>query len=110
MPVYVLQEGRSNIFKIGVTSGTDIDRRRRQLNSGNPQGLRPFQVIDLEPAREAESLFQPRQVHPNVPGHGGKEFFEMQSENHMRCSWNMPLRCSGDTRLLSRASMRLSGG
>ena len=84
MPVYVFREGNSNIFKIGLTRISDVSPRRRQLNSSSSAGLREFEVIHTETPRELEAFLHRLLVHRNVERHGGKEFFEMMSDNHMR--------------------------
>jgi hypothetical protein len=84
MPVYVFREGNSNIFKIGLTKDQDVSPRRRQLNSGSSAGLREFEVINTDTPRELEAFLHRLLGHRNVERHGGKEFFEMMSENHMR--------------------------
>lgn len=84
MPVYVFREGSSNIYKIGLTRDHDVSPRRRQLNSGSSAGLREFEVIHTEEPRELEEFLHGLLKHRNVERHGGKEFFEMISENHMR--------------------------
>ena len=84
MPVYVFREGNSNIFKIGLTRCIDVSPRRTQLNSGSSAGLREFEVIQTEEPRELEAFLHRLLRHRNVERHGGREFFEMISENHMR--------------------------
>jgi len=84
MPVYVFREGNSNIYKIGLTKDQDVSPRRRQLNSGSSAGLREFEVIHTNAPRELETFLHRLLGHRNVERHGGKEFFEMMSENHMR--------------------------
>lgn len=84
MPVYVFREGNSNIFKIGLTRDQDVSPRRRQLNSGSSAGLREFEVIHTDKPSELEAFLHRLLRHRNVERHGGKEFFEMMSENHMR--------------------------
>ncbi|MBW4038733.1 MAG: GIY-YIG nuclease family protein [Acidobacteria bacterium] len=84
MPVYVFREGDSNIFKIGLTRDQDVSPRRRQLNSGSSAGLREFEVIHTDKPSELEGFLHSLLKHRNIKRHGGKEFFEMMSENHMR--------------------------
>jgi hypothetical protein len=83
MPVYVLQEGTSTIYKIGLTGSSDIESRRRNLNSGNSAGLRHFRVIETDQPARLEKFLHGLLAHRNVQRHGGTEFFEMESENHM---------------------------
>lgn len=84
MPVYIFREGNSNIFKIGLTRDLNLSHRRRQLNSGSSLGLREFEVIHTDHPEELEAFLHRLLRHRNVERHGGKEFFEMLSENHMR--------------------------
>ena len=84
MPLYVLREGLSNAFKIGSTSFEDVNRRRQQLNSASTVGLRTFEVIHIDCAEAAEAFFHKMLAHRKVARHGGSEFFEMHSEQHMR--------------------------
>jgi hypothetical protein len=84
MPVYVFREGISNVFKIGLTWDQDVTSRRRSLNSGSSAGLREFEVIETDAPKELETFLHHLLKHRNVARHGGTEFFEMLSENHMR--------------------------
>lgn len=45
--VYILRSGDENLFKIGRTTG-DLDARIKQLSTGNPHPLTPFDVIETE--------------------------------------------------------------
>jgi hypothetical protein len=84
MPVYVFREGTSNIFKIGLTRSDDIEIRRRQLNGGNSQGLFLFEVVETDNESVCEAFFHRLLSTRRVARGGGKEFFEMDSEGHMR--------------------------
>jgi T5orf172 domain len=84
MPVYVFREGVSNIFKIGLTRSTDVEPRRRQLNGGNSQGLFLFEVVETDNESACEAFFHRLLSTRKVARGGGNEFFEMDSEVHMR--------------------------
>lgn len=83
MPVYVLREGLSNVYKIGRTSG-DVEDRLKGLRTGNSQGLSLFAVIETDRASVYEKFFHSFLATKKVVVHGGgKEFFEVDSEEHM---------------------------
>ena len=84
MPVYVFREGVSNIFKIGLTRSTDVEPRRRQLNGGSSQGLFLFEVVETDNESTCEAFFHRLLSTRKVARGGGNEFFEMDSEEHMR--------------------------
>ncbi|HEX9201385.1 MAG TPA: GIY-YIG nuclease family protein [Acidobacteriaceae bacterium] len=84
MPVYVLREGQSNVFKIGRTRSDDTEPRIRQLNGGSSQGLFLFEVVETDCESVCESFFHRLLSTRRVVRGGGKEFFEMDSEDHMR--------------------------
>jgi hypothetical protein len=129
MPVYVFREGNSNIYKIGLTGDQDVSPRRRQLNSGSSAGLREFEIIHTDEPREMEAFLHRLLKHRNVERHGGKEFFEMMSENHMREVLNRAepmfqrshlatksvgpfekLQCEGGFRKANQSDLELVGG
>jgi hypothetical protein len=83
MPVYVFREGQSNIFKIGFTRSEDTEPRRRQLNGGNSQGLSLFEVVETDSESVCEAFFHSLLSTRRVVRGGGKEFFQMDSEDHM---------------------------
>ena len=84
MPVYVFREGQSNVFKIGLTRSDDTETRRRQLNGGSSQGLFLFDVVETDNESVCETFFHRLLSTRRVLRGGGKEFFEMDSEDHMR--------------------------
>ena len=84
MPVYVFREGRSNVFKIGFTRSEDTEPRRRQLNGGSSQGLSLFEVVETENESVCEAFFHSLLSTRRIVRGGGKEFFQMDSEDHMR--------------------------
>jgi hypothetical protein len=84
MPVYVFREGASNIFKIGLTRSNDVDPRRRHLNTGNSQGLFLFEVVETDKESACEAFFHRLLSTRKIARGGGSDFFEMDSEDHMR--------------------------
>lgn len=84
MPVYVFREGASNVFKIGLTRSSDVEPRRRQLNGGSSQGLFLFEVVETENESACEASFHRLLSTRRIARGGGSEFFEMDSEDHMR--------------------------
>jgi hypothetical protein len=84
MPVYVFREGQSNVFKIGFTRSEDTEPRRRQLNGGSSQGLSLFEVVETENESVCEAFFHSLLSTRRIVRGGGKEFFQMDSEDHMR--------------------------
>jgi len=85
MPVYIFREGTSNIFKIGLTRSEDVNSRRAQLQTGNSVRLIPFDCIDTEHLSACEAFFHRLLPTRRVPG-GGRDFFRMDSEEHMRAT------------------------
>jgi hypothetical protein len=83
MPVYVLREGLSNVFKIGRTSG-GVDGVLRRLRTGNSKPLSLFDLVETEQESACEAFFHRRLAARRVVRGGGWEFFEMESEEHMR--------------------------
>lgn len=83
MLVYIFREGKSNFYKIGSTRSDDADVRRKKLNTGSSQGLFLFDTVETDNIFDCERFF-----HNLLPtrkvGLGGKDFFEMDSEDHMR--------------------------
>ena len=45
--VYIFQSGSDNLFKIGRTKG-DVEKRRKNLSTGNPHQLTAYRVIETE--------------------------------------------------------------
>jgi T5orf172 domain len=84
MPVYVFREGTSNSFKIGLTRSSDVEPRRRQLNGGSSQGLFLFEVVETDNESACEAFFHRLLSTRRIVRGGGREFFEMDSEEHMR--------------------------
>lgn len=74
--VYVLRSGSSNLFKIGRTKGS-VDKRIKQLNTGNPHSLVVFDVIETEEASHCETYLHQRLRTVKHFGSGGTEFFEI---------------------------------
>jgi hypothetical protein len=83
VPIYILQEGQSRVFKIGLTRADDIDHRRDQLQTGNSRRLTQFDRVDAENESACETFFHRLLATRRVPN-GGKDFFMMDSEQHMR--------------------------
>jgi hypothetical protein len=83
MPVYVLREGVSNVFKVGRTKG-EVDGVVKRLRTGNSQPLNIFAVIETNKESACEAYFHRRLVSRRVVQGGGWEFFEMESEQDMR--------------------------
>jgi len=75
--VYVLRSGRTNLFKIGFTTG-DVLNRVRALNTGNPDPLSIFETIETEEAALCETyLHQILRTRKHF-GQGGTEFYEIE--------------------------------
>lgn len=77
MPVYILQEGQSHIFKIGRTTG-NIDDVIRTLHRGNSQPLTLFDIVVTDQESACEAFFHRRLRSKRVVRGGGKEFFELE--------------------------------
>jgi hypothetical protein len=77
VPVYILQEGQSNIFKIGRTSG-NVEDVVRTLHRGNSQPLSLFDVVVTDQESACEAFFHRRLRSKRVARGGGREFFELE--------------------------------
>lgn len=88
MPVHVFREGASNRFTISVSRTNGVAPRRRQSNGGSSQKLFLFEVIETDNELSCEAFFHrflwPRRVHRE----DGTQFFQMDSEEHMRQTIN----------------------
>jgi hypothetical protein len=83
MPVYILKEGTSNIFKVGRTKG-EVSKVLKRLQTGNSQPLNHFDTVEISQESACEAFFHRRLVSRRVGGGGGWEFFQMDSDEHMR--------------------------
>lgn len=82
MPVYILKEGTSNVFKIGRTKG-DVAAVLKRLQTGNSKPLSHFDTVEADQESACEAFFHRRLVSRRVGGGGGWEFFRMDSDEHM---------------------------
>lgn len=80
--VYVLQSGSVNLFKIGRTTGS-VEKRIKQLNTGNPHPLVMFDVIETEEASSCETYLHKRLRTTQHFGSGGTEFFAIEPDDLM---------------------------
>jgi T5orf172 domain len=78
MPVYILREGQSNIFKVGRTSGS-IENVLKRLRTGNSSCLSLFDTVETGSDSACEAFFHRRLRTKRVIG-GGWEFFEIEVE------------------------------
>ncbi len=78
MPVYILREGISNLFKIGRTSGS-VDGVVKRLRTGNPRPLNIFRVIETDQESACETFFHKQLRERMVVLGGGCEFFDFES-------------------------------
>ncbi len=77
--VYILQSGSENLYKIGRTRG-DVEKRRKDLSTGNPHPLTTFRVIETD----HDSLFE-NFLHKKFAGRlsrrgDAREFYELDPE------------------------------
>lgn len=73
--VYVLRSGGSNLFKIG--RALDLERRMRNLATGNPEPLSVFTCIETEDAALAEKYLHHRLRSHRSHRSMAREFFEI---------------------------------
>jgi hypothetical protein len=83
MPVYVLREGTSNIFKVGRTSG-DTDSVIRRLQTGNSKPLTLFELVVTDQESACEAFFHRRLRSRRPMQGGGWEFFEVEASEMRR--------------------------
>lgn len=88
MPVYVLREGSSNIFKVGRTKG-DVDAVIRRLRTGNSQPLSIFEEILTDEESACEAFFHRHLREYRVVRGGGWEFFQVDPEVMRRAVANL---------------------
>jgi hypothetical protein len=74
--VYILKSGDENLFKIG--KAVDVERRAKQLATGNPQPLAEFARIESEHPAECEKYLHHRLRTKRSRRSGAREFFEVE--------------------------------
>lgn len=76
--VYILRSGDENLFKIG--KAVDVERRGKQLATGNPHPLIEFACIETDYASECEKYLHHRLRTRRSRRSGAREFFEVEPE------------------------------
>lgn len=88
MPVHIFREGASNRFTISSSQTNGVAPRMRQSNVGSSQKLFLFEVLVTDNELDCEAFFHrflwPRRFHRE----DGTQFFQMDSEEHMRRTIN----------------------
>jgi transcriptional regulator of heat shock response len=74
--VYVLQSGDENVFKIG--KAVDLERRMKNLATGNPHPLTLYRSIETEHAAECETYLHHRLRSKRSTRSDAKEFFDVE--------------------------------
>lgn len=77
--VYVLQSGDDNYFKIGRTEG-EIEKRRKDLSTGNPKPLTLFDSIETSYASLVENLLHKKFFQYLSKEGDAKEFYVVDPE------------------------------
>ncbi|HUP22976.1 MAG TPA: GIY-YIG nuclease family protein [Thermoanaerobaculia bacterium] len=72
--VYVLRSGESNLFKVG--KAINVDRRGKELATGNPEPLILFDTIESEHASKSEAFLKERLRLRRSHRSAAKEFYE----------------------------------
>lgn len=83
--VYFLRSGNDDLFKIGITRG-DVEARRKQLSTGNPNGLVEFARVETPNASKTET-FAHRWIESRRCLGDAREFFaltEDEAAEHVR--------------------------
>lgn len=78
--VYVFQSGNDNYFKIGRTKG-DIEKRRKDLSTGNPQSLTLFDFIETDYDSLVEKYLHTKFFDHISKGSNATEYFEIDPES-----------------------------
>lgn len=74
--VYFFQNGETDYFKIGRTK-SNVEKRRKELSTGNPALLSIFEVIETEHDSLVENFFH-KKFHANLCEEGdSKEFYKI---------------------------------
>jgi hypothetical protein len=74
--VYILRSGEENLFKIG--KAIDVDRRAKQLATGNPHPLTEFARVETEHPADCEKYLHHRLRTKRSRRSGAREFFEVE--------------------------------
>lgn len=106
MPVYILQEGQSHIFKIGRTAG-NVEDVIRTLHRGNSHPLTLFDIVVTDEESACEAFFHRRLRSKRVVRGGGREFFELEP-TEMRRTISMFRRMFEELEAAQRAISDLS--
>ena len=92
--VYVLRESGTNYYKIGITKN-EADKRRRQLQTGNPRDLVELYVFSAADRHAAESYIENKLARYMTNG-GGDEWYEFKTLDNLHIVLN---RMIGDREL-----------
>ena len=76
--VYILQNGDTNVFKVG--KAVDLQKRLRTLGTGNPEPLNEFDVIETEHYSQCETYLHHRLRSRKVTRGEGNEWFEIDPD------------------------------
>jgi hypothetical protein len=76
--IYVLQQAKSNFYKVGLTSGT-VGQRIKQLQTGNPQQIKEVFSQNVKDVGKAEGAAHRavKQYHAKETHGGGVEWYEV---------------------------------
>jgi hypothetical protein len=77
--VYVLQHGEEELFKIGRTRG-DVEKRRKDLSTGNPVELTLFDSIETERDNVVENYLHKKLFAFHSKDSDAREFFAISPE------------------------------
>ena len=75
--VYVFQSGSTNFFKIGRTKG-DIEKRRKDLSTGNPEPLKLFDHIETDHDSLVEKYLHTKFFDQISKASDATEYFEIE--------------------------------
>lgn len=82
--VYVFQHGDEDLFKIGRTRG-DVEKRRKDLSTGNPVELKIFDVIETEKDNVVEKYLHKKLYAFHSKASDATEFFAVSTAILQEC-------------------------
>ncbi len=77
--VYVFQSGDENLYKIGRTK-SDVEKRRKDLSTGNPNPLKTYRVIETERDSLVENYLHKKFAGRLSRRSDAKEFYEIEQD------------------------------
>lgn len=81
MTVYILRQANSDYFKVGYTEGHNVEGRRQDCQTGNPQKLEVYHVIKNGSAMLEARLHDLLSIYKTD---GGNEWFQLSEDELLK--------------------------